>query len=123
MARTNSTDVSEILDTSLDTGALEAYIEAASDVVDDVAGVDPSLSSSRLERIEKFFAAYLATAQDPRADSQSGESRSISYRGVEGGGNASYYETAVTLDPTGVIKDANKRTATLDVPDARGIDS
>lgn len=122
MARTTTTAVNEILDTSLDNAALSAYIDAASDIVDDVEGVDPSIPSERLERIEKFYAAYLATAQDPRASSQSAETRSVNYRDVDDGGNASYRAVAVSLDPTGVIEAADKRTATLQVPDARGLD-
>jgi hypothetical protein len=121
MPRTNSTDVDEVLDTSIDN--LTPYVEVASDIVDDVAGLDPTISPGRLERLEKFYAAYLATAQDPRAESLSGASRSESRYDPGESGNASYLEVAISLDPTGVIRDAQKQTATLDVPDGRGIDS
>lgn len=122
MPRTTPSDVDSILDTSLDNTALSAYIDAASDIVDDVEGVDPSIPGDRLERIETFYAAYLATAQDPRASSQSAETRSVNYRDVDGEGNASYWQVAVSLDPTGVIAESGKRTATLQVPDARGLE-
>jgi len=121
MPRTNNTDVDEILDTTLDPSVLDAYIDAASDIVDDIAGTNSGLSASRLERIEKFLAAHLATAQDPRASSQSGESRSISYEDRGSDATANYLEVAKSLDTTGIIADLNKRTATLDVPDARNI--
>jgi len=121
MPRTNSTDVNEILDSTLDTGAIDAYIEVASDIVDDVAANDSSISSGRLERIERFLAAHYATSQDPRASSQSGESRSISYVDRENEGTASYYELATTLDPTGIIQEAQKPTATMSTPDIKGI--
>lgn len=122
MARTTPDAVNDILDTTLDDAALSAFIDAASDIVDDIQGVDPTISGDRLERIEKFYAAYLATAQDPRASSQSAETRSVNYRGVDGDGNASYWQVAVSLDPAGVVASAGKRTATLSVPDARGLD-
>lgn len=121
MTRTTAGDVDDILDTTIETTILEAWVEAANDIVNDVAAADPSIPSGRLERIEKFYAAHLATAQDPRVSSQSGESRSVSYEDRESEGTASYYEVAVTLDPTGIIRDAQKPTATLSVPDTKGI--
>lgn len=121
MARTNTTDVDEILDTSLSTGALQAYVDAASDVVDDVAAKDSSISSGRLERIEKFYAAHLATAQDPRHSSQSRETASVSNEDRTTNANANYKELAVSLDPTGVVSGAGKPAATLSVPDAKGV--
>lgn len=116
MARTNATDVDEILDTSITN--LTPYVEAASSVVDRVATRDTTnqLTSTDLEQIEKFYAAYLATAQDPRAESLSGASRSESRYDVDGGGNAGYKEIAESIDTTGVISGAGKPSANLSVP-------
>jgi len=116
MPRTNATDVSQVLDTSLDTGTLEAYIAAANDVVDDIADQAPATDAETLQRIERFYAAYLATAQDPRADSRSGAARSESFRDVDGDGNASYKQVAIALDPTNTIASAGLPDATVSSP-------
>lgn len=127
MARTNSTDVAEILDTSLDTGsggALEAWVEIAHEVVDDIAAVDSSISATRLEQIEKLVAAHLASAQDQRAERISSESRSVSYQGDTGMHfeATKYGQNAMALDPTGTLADQGKPKPSLSVPDAKGID-
>ena len=121
MARTNTSDVDDILDTTLDTTALQAYIDAASDVVDDIAANNSNISSGRLERIEKFYAAHLATAQDPRASSLSGANRSVSYESGDSDRQSSYFEVANSLDPTGILMEKQKPTATLSVPDTKGL--
>ncbi|MFC6975815.1 hypothetical protein ACFQL1_15885 [Halomicroarcula sp. GCM10025709] len=122
MARTSASDVADIFDTSIDTTVLSAYVEAASEVVDDIADQAPSTDASRLEKIEKFYAAHLATAQDPRVSSRSGAARSESYRDVDGDGNASYKQVAITLDPTNTIAGAGLPNAGLSVPDAKSTD-
>ena len=121
MARTNTSDVDTILDTSLDSSALQAYIDVASDLVDDIASLDGSISSDRLTRIEKFYAAHLATAQDPRASSQNAGNRSVSYESSDSERQSSYYEIAVNLDPTGLIQEQSKPKATMSVPDTKGL--
>jgi hypothetical protein len=92
-------------------------------LVDDIAKANGAIQASRLEKIERLYTAHLLTSQDPRTSSMSGESRSESYRDTDGDGNASYYEAAVALDPTGIINDADKRKATLSVPDSKGLDT
>jgi len=111
--------VAEILDTSLDTPVLEAYVAAAGDVVDEIAAQAPQTDGGTLERIEKFYAAYLATAQDPRAERQSGGARSVGYRDVDGDGNASHKQIAVALDPTDTIATTGLPDASVSVPDVK----
>ena len=117
--RTDAAAVAEILDTSLDTPVLEAYIAAAGDVVDEIVAQAPQTNADTLERIEKFYAAYLATAQDPRAERQSGGARSVGYRDVDGDGNASHKQIAVALDPTNTIATTGLPNASVSVPDIK----
>jgi len=121
MARTDTTSVQEIFDTDLSTDSLEAWIDVANSVVNDVEGVDPSISDTRLEQIEKLLAAGYAANQDPRINSASRETASVNYQRDNTEYPNEYIASAVAVDPTGVIADQFKRTATLSVPDARGI--
>jgi len=120
MTRITESDLQDVFDTDLDSAALSAWIEIAHEITDDVAGVDPSLSATRLSQIEKMLAAHYAATQDPRLSSTSRETASADYQRNEDW-PTDYMAAAVSLDPTGVVADLDKRTATLDVPDARNI--
>jgi len=117
--RTDGTAVAEVLDTSLEPEVLSAYVEAANDVVDDIASQSPATDAGTLERIERFYAAYLATAQDPRSERQSGGARSVSYRDVDGDGNASHKQVAIALDPTNTIATTGLPNASVSSPGAK----
>lgn len=126
MNRTNAQDVAQIFDTSLDDGAgqeLEAWIEIAHEIVDDIAAADPSLSSTRLEQIEKLLAAHLASTQDQRHARDSGASRSVSYQGETGMGidGTKYGQQAKALDPTGTLANMGKPAASVGVPNVKDI--
>lgn len=112
-------EVNEILDTSLDTTSLQAHIDAAAFEVEEVQAADSTVSDEKLKTIHLYLSAYYATGQDPRASSQSAETRSISYARDE---SADYFSLAKRLDPTGTIADGAKPKATLSVPDAKGIE-
>jgi len=120
MARITNSDLSEIFDTDLGTDSLDRWIDIASEVVDDVEGVDDSISASRLEQLELLLAAGYASAQDPRLSSASRETASVNYQRNDEYAN-DYSAQAVALDPSGVIASQFKRTASLSVPDARNI--
>jgi hypothetical protein len=120
MTRITESDLQDVFDTDLDSASLTAWIEIAHEITNDVAGVDPSLSSTRLSQIEKMLAAHYAASQDPRLSSASRETASVDYQRNEEYAT-DYMATAVSLDPTGVVANLNKRTATLDVPDVRNI--
>jgi len=120
MTRTNPTDVKVTFDTDLSDAAVEDWIDIASEIVDDVEGVDPSLSATRLEKLEKLLAQHFASAQDPRLSSASRETASADYQRNDEY-STDYMASAVSLDPTGVVASLDKRTATLTVPDARNI--
>lgn len=114
----SASDVQEILDTSLDTSSLEAHIDAASHELSDIKIADPNIADDRLTDIHKYLAAHYATGQEPLADSQSGESRSISYARDEG---TNYGKIAKRLDPTGELQVNVLPKASLSVPDTKGI--
>ena len=120
MARVSNSELQEIFDTDLSTDSLDAWIEIASEVVDDVEGVDSSISDTRLTQLEKLLAAGYASAQDPRLESASRETGSANYQRNDEYPNE-YMANAVALDPTGVVASQFKRTASLSVPDARNI--
>jgi hypothetical protein len=120
MARVQPADVNEIFDTDLSDSSLSAWIDVATVIVDDIEGVNPEIKDSRLEQIEKLLSAGYAANQDPRISSTSRETASVNYQRGEEYPN-DYIAQAVALDPTGVVSDQFKRTATLDVPDSRGI--
>lgn len=120
MPRVTNSEVQEIFNTDLSTDSLDAWIEIASEVVDDIDSNSDSITDARLTQIEKLLAAGYAATQDPRITSASRETASVSYQRQDEYPNE-YIAQAVSLDPTGVIASQYKRTATLSVPDARGI--
>jgi len=121
MPRTTPSDVAEIFDTSLDSASLTAWVDVANKLVDDIADADPSITASRLTKIEKLAAAHLAASQDQRFESQSGGARSASFQGDTGMGfeGTKHGQAALTLDPTGTLANAHKPSASLSVPDIK----
>lgn len=125
MARTNNSDLQDIFDTDLSTTALDAWIEIANEIVDDIAAADSSIDSTRLTKIEKLLAAHFAAAQDPRlAEYRVGDAQGT-YQGEYGMAiNGTVYgQQALMLDPTGVLGRVGKPKAGLTVPNARQIDT
>jgi len=121
MARVTNTDLEEIFETDLGTGSLDRWIRIASNVVDRVESNSDTLTTQELEDIELLLSAGYASAQDPRINSTSRETASVNYQRNDEYPN-DYIAQAVALDPTGVIAGQFKRTATLSVPDARGVE-
>lgn len=120
MARTNPTDVKETFDTDLSDSAVDDWIAHANDIVNDIASYDGSIASGRLERIEKLLAQGFAAIQDPRLNSTGRETASANYQRQEEYPN-DYIWAAVSADPTGIVASKFKQTATLSVPDTKGI--
>lgn len=121
MARTDAPAVREILDTSLDNDSLSAWIDIATELVDDVQNADSSLSSTRLTKLEKLVAAHLASSQDQRHERESGPARSVSYQGDTGEGftGTKHGQQALALDPTGTLAGSHRPAASLSVPDVK----
>lgn len=117
MARTTAADVADIYDTEVDTASLEAHIEAASALVDDVAETDSSVTEDRLALIETYVAAHFVSLQDPRVTDETIASASWTYDT-----QTSYMDMAIQLDPTGVLDPEVSTGAGFHVLDSRGTD-
>lgn len=123
MARTTASDVNTIFDTDLSTSALDAWIDIANELVDDIADKDSSIDSTRLTKIEKLAAAHLAASQDQRISNASSDTRSVNYQGNTGMNfhGTKHGQAAIGLDPTGTLAAAGKVSAIVDTPDAKDI--
>jgi len=80
---------------------LKAYLNAAHDIVAERLGGE-GVGEDTLTRIEKFVAADLASAQDPRVKSERVADRRRTYQRVEGE-SSDYWQIATALDPTGKL--------------------
>lgn len=109
-----ATDVTEIFDTGLSTGALETWIGVAEQRVGDLPDHD-DLTTDRKDELVKFLAAALATAQDPRVDKERHEAATVSY----GGERMGYMAVAMMLDPTDVIGSDDGPGVSIDVFEVR----
>lgn len=115
MARTSVDLVELIIDTDLTEPEIEAFIDDASVWIDShLDGECGGLSDSALAVIEKYLAAHLITARDPRLKSKTRGDVSDSYQ--RDGSMSEYLKMAIALDPCGIIKDSfqpspNQRSA------------
>jgi hypothetical protein len=113
MARVTATDVEDIYDTDLPSASLDAHIEAATALVDDVAA-NGSVSASRLATIEKYVAAHFISLQDPRVEDEAIGSAEWSYET-----ETTYMQLAMQLDPTNTLDPDAGATPTVYVPEGR----
>lgn len=105
MTRITPDDVVEILDTDLGEVELQAFIEDAHLVVTERCAPHTD-DTGALAAVETYLAAHLATSKDPRVESFSHESVSVTHA-TEGGGNK-YWHKAIMMDPTGRLARPNK---------------
>jgi len=125
MARITPTELREVFDTDLSDSSLTVWIDMASSIVDDIEDKDSSISSGRLENIEKLLASHFASSQDQRIESTSRETASVSYQGNTNSMDlrgTKHGQAAIQLDPTGVLSSLGKPTASLSVPDVKEVD-
>jgi hypothetical protein len=113
------TELENVLDTSLDTTSLQAHIDASAFEVEEIKDADSSISDDKLKQIHLYLSAWYATGQDPRTSSQSAETRSVSFARDD---SADYFALASRLDPTGTVASNAKPSATLSVPDVKGLE-
>jgi len=106
-ARVTASQVKVIIETALNDSVVEACIETATSIVDEIAAANPDVPDARLALIEKWLAAHFVAIRDPRTSSE----------GVAGGGTESYHtfqtdlgyastqygQQAISLDPTGAL--------------------
>lgn len=124
MARVTPSEVDTNFETDLTTAQLNAWIDMATVLVDDIADADSSISDNRLEQIELALTRHFASAEDPRVASESLAAVEKEYQVNVGEG---LYQTvhgtqAAMLDPTGTLGETVKPGASIGVPDARNID-
>jgi hypothetical protein len=106
MSTAQPDDVRGVIDTSLDDSAIQAKLDdaeyEASNAIDDY---NTALSSEDRTQLEKYLAALLIrTSKEKGIQSQSGESRSLSYENVM---TASELRVQVDKrDPSGTLADA-----------------
>ena len=106
MARTTAEAVKLLLAANYDSDAatnLTPFIDSASSIVDDVVECVSdlsltALSSTKLELIERWIAAYLYTQSDPLYTSRSTASASGAFQ------EHSFLKGAIALDPSGCVK-------------------
>lgn len=103
-ARTSASDVKEIIDTDLSDDEIKHHINAAAAMVDDVDAAG-SVSASRLELIEEYLTAHIASAQEPRVKKESVGDGSWTYQGPAE--TTRYWDRAADLDPTGTLDDSD----------------
>lgn len=113
MPRTNATDVKEIFDTELTDPEVEAWIDVATELVDEIAEEDSSIDSTRLTLIEKLLAAHLTAAKDPRTERERVADVTLTYQGDTGLliYGTQYGQRAAMLDPTGLLAQQGKPQA------------
>lgn len=123
--RTSYSDVTNTFDTELDQSQVEDWIEVASDFVDDIQDADQTVSSGRLERIERVLSQHFCAVQDRRIESGVIGDAEVNYAGQTGMDLQStrYGQTALMMDPTNVLSNTQQPSATVSVLDGRNIDS
>jgi hypothetical protein len=112
MARTTSSAVLAILlrdYDSVNNPSLEPFIEAASSLMDDVAAcavaADATLSSTKLELMERWLAAHFYTKNNPVYQSKTTSQASATF--VRGKKEPEpYKDAALMLDSTGCLASA-----------------
>lgn len=110
--RTSTEKVKEIMDTDIED--MTAFIKAANLIVSEKL-VGQGLSADYLEEIERWLAAHLACARDPREKSSKTGDASATYTGNFGEGLKStpYGQQVLLLDSTGIMAKIGKKKATF----------
>lgn len=113
MARVIASDVTAILDTTID---LTAFIITANLIVTEELDGE-GLSDARLKEIERYLVAHLACLKDPREETESFGDASSRYQGKTGMGlDATIYGQQVKiLDSTGKLSRLNAPKARLEM--------
>jgi len=96
-------------DADISPAAVQQSIAKATQLTDRVADAGAADNGPLLTEIETLLAQHFLATSRPRAQSQSGPTRSISYQGETGEGlMATHYgQDAITLDPTGTLAEAD----------------
>ena len=111
--RTSASDIMEILpdDSVLTDSAIEAFIEIASSMVDDLDST--LLNADRLKEIERFLTAHLiSVTRDRQGLKEAIGEANITYTGYFGIGlkSTTYGQIVTQLDTTGALLALGRRT-------------
>lgn len=115
--RTTATEVKLIMDNcTLADSTVEAYIVGANAWIDNILGTDTTLGDTLLETLEQWFTAHMISVSTCRTASKEklGDA-SLEYTGTWGQdlSSTSYGQMVLTLDTTGKLAAAGKRSATM----------
>lgn len=114
--RTSATEVKQIIDTDLSDPVVDAYIAAATALVDEVYEGDSSISDALQEEVERWLTAHLiAATRERQLASASAGPASVKYQGVTGKGLEStlYGQMVITLDSTGRFASLGLKRASI----------
>lgn len=119
MAEVEAADVAALMPGTIDPNTLVPFLTAADAFVTNRLGGE-SIGSGLLYEITRWVAAHLATAQYPLVAQENiaGE-YSATYQVAAAGGiglaSTFYGQTALSLDPTGLLSESGKKRASLKV--------
>jgi len=119
MARVTALEVKDILDTDLSDSVVEAFINDASNLIDELFEDETGVSDELLASIEKWVAAHFVAIRDQRPKSEKVGDASITYHGTSGKGLefTPYGQQALLLDTTGRLKSIGGKRATFKAVD------
>lgn len=117
MARTNATDVKEIMDNcTLDDSVVDSFIDTANLLITKVYENDTTLGADYLEEIEKYFTAHMlaSTLCRTTSDEKLGDA-SVKYTGKwdKNLESTPYGQLVKQLDCTGLMSNIGKKAATI----------
>lgn len=106
MARVTGSEVKAVLETDLAVSQVAPFIEGAHQFVNETIDSDPRVSDALEKEIERWLAASLVTAYDPRVSEEDVGDGSVRFQGRSDLGFLSnrYGQHAVQLDPTGKLQ-------------------
>jgi hypothetical protein len=118
-ARVTPDEVKEIIETTLDDGALSACINAANAMIAASSTMTTNLSASTLIQIELWLSGHFVTVAEPRIQLEKIDNVTAQYVVPYGVGLAdtAHGKMALALDTTGSLADSAfaRKQATFDV--------
>jgi len=119
MARTTVLEVKDIIDTNLSSSIVQAFIDDASNLLDELFEDETGISDELLASIEKWLASHFVAIRDQKPKSEKIGDASITYHGTSGKGLefTPYGQQALLLDTTGRLKSIGGKRATFKAVD------
>lgn len=122
MSRVTQAEVEAIITVDSDvigTTAWAAFITAANLLVTNAIGSDTTIGDSTKKEVERYVAAHFASLNDPRVMKEKAGDASVEYYGKTGMGleATQYGQMALALDPSGALKKAGMKKASIAMVD------